>query len=342
MKKTVSCMLVFVMLFMLAFACVSHGEAKKISVVTTIFPIYDWVREVVGDNENVEITMLLDNGVDLHSYQPAAADIMKVATCDLFAYVGGESDEWVGDVLAESVNPAMKAVSLVEAMGEDIRTEEIVEGMEHDHDHGEEEHDHDADAHDEDEHDHEEGEHDHEAEADEHVWLSLRNAQKLVGVIADALAEVDPVNAAAYRENAAAYASRLSDLDARYAAAREAADFDTVLFGDRFPFRYLADDYDLNYYAAFSGCSAESEASFETVVFLAGKVDELGLTTVLTIEGDNHRIAQTIVENTRDKAAKVLSMDSLQATTGEDAGKGVTYLGVMEANLEVLRQALTR
>ena len=139
MKKTVSCMLVFVMLFMLAFAGVSHGEAKKISVVTTIFPIYDWVREVVGDNENVEITMLLDNGVDLHSYQPAAADIMKVATCDLFAYVGGESDEWVGDVLAESVNPAMKAVSLVEAMGDDIRTEEIVEGMEHDH---EEDHDH--------------------------------------------------------------------------------------------------------------------------------------------------------------------------------------------------------
>ena len=333
MKKTVSRMLVLVMLFVSAFAGVSRAEERKISVVTTIFPVYDWVREVVGDRENVEITMLLDNGVDLHSYQPAVADILKIAACDLFVHVGGESDEWVEGALAQSVNPDMKAVDLVEAMGDDIRMEEIVEGMEHDHG---------PDEHDEDEH--EEGEHDHGhgEEADEHVWLSLRNAQKLVVVIADALAEVDPANAAAYQENAAAYAGRLSDLDARYAAVREAADFDTVLFGDRFPFRYLVEDYDLNYYAAFSGCSAESEASFETVVFLAGKVDELGLTTVLTIEGDNHRIAETIVGNTRAKDAKVLSMDSLQATTGEDVKNGATYLGAMEANLEVLKQALTQ
>ena len=131
-------------------------------------------------------------------------------------------------------------------------------------------------------------------------------------------------------------------MDAEYAAARETAEFDTVLFGDRFPFRYLVDDYNLNYYAAFSGCSAESEASFETIVFLAGKVDALGLTTVLTIEGDNHRIAETIVGNTQAKDAKVLAMDSLQGTTGEDVKNGATYLGVMEANLEVLKQALAR
>ena len=326
MKKTVSRMMVFVMLFAFVFAGASFAQEEKISVVTTIFPVYDWVRAVVGDNENVEITMLLDDGVDLHSYQPTAADIMKVATCDLFVHVGGESDEWVGDALAESVNPDMRVVNLVEAMGDDIRMEEIVEGMEHEHE----------------EDGHEEDEHEHEEEADEHVWLSLRNAQKLVAAIADALAEVDPVNADAYRENAAAYAGRLSDLDARYAAVREGADFDTVLFGDRFPFRYLTDDYGLDYYAAFSGCSAESEASFETVVFLAGKVDALRLTTVLTIEGDDHRIAGTIVENTRAKDAKVLSLDSMQATTDEDVKNGATYLGAMEANLEVLKQALTK
>lgn len=319
MKKAVLRMLVFVMLLLHALAGAACAEEKKINVVTTIFPIYDWVREIVGDRDNVEIAMLLDNGVDLHSYQPTAADIMKVATCDLFVYVGGESDAWVEDALAESVNPDMKAVNLVEAMGADIRMEETVEGMERGHDEDES-----------------------EEEADEHVWLSLRNAQKLVRVLADALAEVDPADAASYQENAAAYLGRLSDLDARYAAVREAADFDTILFGDRFPFRYLAEDYDLNYFAAFSGCSAESEASFETVVFLAGKVDELGLTAVLTIEGDNRRIAETIVGNTRAKAAKVLSLDSLQATTGEDVKKGVTYLGAMEANLEVLKQALTR
>ena len=349
MKKNFAGIVTLVMLFTFIFAGASLAEEKKINVVTTIFPVYDWVREVVGDSGNVEITMLLDNGVDLHSYQPTAQDIMKVATCDVFAYVGGESDEWVGDALAEAVNPDMVAVNLVEAMGEDIKLEEIVEGMEHEHEdedeeHEDEEHDHEDEAHEDEEHEHEDEEHDHEHEdeVDEHVWLSLRNARKLVKALAFALGEADPANAANYAASADAYAEKLAALDAEYAAAREAAEFDTVLFGDRFPFRYLVDDYGLNYYAAFSGCSAESEASFETIAFLAGKVDALGLTTVLTIEGDNHRIAETIVANTKAKDARVLAMDSLQGTTGEDVKNGATYLGVMEANLEVLKQALTR
>ena len=336
MKKLISCMTVFVMLFTFIFAGASLAEGKQLSVVATIFPVYDWVREVVGNGDNVEITMLLDKGVDLHSYQPTAQDIMKIATCDVFVYVGGESDEWVEDALAESVNPDMVVVNLVEAMGDDIKTEEIVEGMEHEHD--EEEHADEDHEHGEEEHDHE---HEHVDEVDEHVWLSLRNAQKLVKALAAALGEADTDNSKGYAANADAYIEKLAALDAEYAAALEAADFDTVLFGDRFPFRYLVDDYGLNYFAAFSGCSAESEASFETIVFLADKVDELGLSTVLTIEGDNHRIAETIVGNTQAKDAKVLAMDSLQATTGEDVKNGTTYLGVMEANLEVLKQALS-
>ncbi len=342
MNKNIAGIVTLVMLFTFIFAGASLAEEKKFNVVTTIFPVYDWVREVVGDSDDVEITMLLDNGVDLHSYQPTALDIMKVATCDVFAYVGGESDEWVGDALAEAVNPDMVAVNLVEAMGEDIKMEEIVEGMEHEHEHEDEEHEDEEHEDEEHEQEDEEHEHEHEDEVDEHVWLSLRNAQKLVKALAAALGEVDPANAANYAANADAYAGKLAALDAEYAAAREAAEFDTVLFGDRFPFRYLVDDYNLNYYAAFSGCSAESEASFETIVFLAGKVDALGLTTVLTIEGDNHRIAETIVGNTQAKDAKVLAMDSLQGTTGEDVKNGATYLGVMEANLEVLKQALVR
>ena len=330
MKKYIAGIVALVMLSAFMFAGASTAEAKRINVVTTIFPVYDWVREIVGDNDDVEITMLLDDGVDLHSYQPTAQDIMKVATCDVFVYVGGESDEWVGDALAESVNNDMVVVNLVEAMGEDIKMEEIVEGMEHEHE--DEEHEHEDEEHD----------HEHEDEVDEHVWLSLRNARKLVKALAVALGEADPANAGRYTANADAYAEKLAALDAEYAAARETAEFDTLLFGDRFPFRYLVDDYNLNYYAAFSGCSAESEASFETIVFLAGKVDALGLTTVLTIEGDNHRIAETIVGNTQAKDAKVLAMDSLQGTTGEDVKNGATYLGVMEANLEVLKQALTR
>ncbi|MDO4867956.1 MAG: metal ABC transporter substrate-binding protein [Clostridia bacterium] len=342
MKNRFAGVVALVLLLTFTFAGASLAEGKAISVVTTIFPIYDWVREVAGDSDSVEITMLLDSGVDLHSYQPTAQDIMKVATCDVFAYVGGESDEWVEDALAEAVNPDMVVVNLVEAMGEGIKMEEIVEGMEHEHEHDhdedehEEEHDHDEDEHEE-EHDHE-----HEEEADEHVWLSLRNAQNLVKVLAAALGEADPASAETYAANADAYVDKLAALDAEYAAVREAADFDTVLFGDRFPFRYLVDDYDLNYYAAFSGCSAESEASFETVAFLAGKVDELGLSTVLTIEGDNHRIAETIVQNTQSKDARILAMDSMQAATGEDVKNGTTYLGVMEANLEALKQALSR
>ena len=339
MKKYIAGIAALVMLFAFVFSGASLAEGKKVSVVTTIFPIYDWVREIVGDTENVEIVMLLDNGVDLHSYQPTAQDIMKVATCDAFMYVGGESDAWVEDALAESVNPDMVVVNLVDALGEDVKAEEAVEGMQHDHEHEEDE-----------DHEHEEDGHDHEDEVDEHVWLSLRNAEKLVAALAKALGEADPDNATAYAANAEAYIDRLAALDAEYVAARAGADFDTLLFGDRFPFRYLTEDYSLKYYAAFSGCSAESEASFETIAFLAGKVDELGLTTVLTIEGDHsgaanqvlQGVAGTIVQNTRAKDAKVLVMDSMQGTTGADAQSGATYLGAMEKNLEVLKQALTK
>ena len=323
------------------------AEAGKISVVTTIFPIYDWVREIVGANDNVDVSILLDSGVDLHSYQPTVQDILKVSTADVFAFVGGESDEWVEGALAEAANKDMKVVNLVEAMGEDIKMEEIVEGMEHehDHDHDKDNHDHDEDDHDhdedEDEHDHEhEHEHEHEEEADEHVWLSLRNAQKLVAALTDALCKADPADAEAFRANAAAYIEKLAALDTQYSEAVNSAAFRTILFGDRFPFRYLADDYGLDYFAAFSGCSAESEASFATIVFLAGKVDELGLPTVLTIENPRTRIAQTIVESTQAKNQKILSLDSMQGTTAADIAAGATYLGIMESNLAVLRDAL--
>ena len=338
MKKFIPGVIALVMLF-----AMNSIAVAETSVVATIFPVYDWVREVAGDD--VDLTLLLDNGVDLHSYQPTAQDIMKVATCDMFVYVGGESDDWVEDALSEAVNSDMVVVNLVEAMGEDIKMEEIVEGMEHEH---EEDHDYDEDEHDE-EHEHEEDDdhdndenHDHEDEADEHVWLSLRNAQKLVKVLASALGEADPANAERYAANADAYAEKLAALDAEYAAVCEGADYDTLLFGDRFPFRYLTDDYGLKYYAAFSGCSAESEASFETVVFLAGKLEELQLPAVMTIEGSDGRLADTVVQATGTRDAKILTLDSMQSTTGEDLKNGATYLSIMEENLEVLRQALAK
>ena len=172
------------------------------------------------------------------------------------------------------------------------------------------------------------------------MWLSLKNAEILVGAISDALQELDPENKDTYAANADAYVKKLSALDADYRAAVAGAAYKTILFGDRFPFRYLADDHGLSYYAAFAGCSAETEAGFDTITFLAGKVDELGLPCVMTIEGARHKIAETIVQNTAAKNQKVLTMDSMQSTTSKDAANGTTYLSVMEKNLSVLKQAL--
>ena len=497
MKKNFTIFLALTMVVGLLAGCgkknaaeTGESDSNKLSVVTTIFPEYDWVKEILGDKaDNAEVTMLLSNGVDLHSYQPTADDIVKISDCDLFVYVGGESDGWVESVLKNAANKKMKVINLLEMLGDSVKTEEIVEGMQEDgHDHG---HSHDEQLtendiedrtlsdfagawkslhpfllngdldkfcehraeEDEDssttkdtywekykaswqcdaekisingdtitftyadgktvsaeytyagyqpkrndegmirsvryqfettsadapkyvqfnDHGHEPDEaehfhiyfgndgfdalmsaktnpffvkdalsvedildelmgHDHGEEKDEHVWLSLKNAKTLVGAIADALQELDPDNKDTYAANTSAYIEKLSALDG---AARK-----TVLFGDRFPFRYLVDDYGLSYYAAFAGCSAESEASFETVSFLAKKVDELKLPCVLTIEGKNHKIAETIVENTAEKNQKVLTMDSMQSTTSEDAANGTAYLSVMEQNLSVLKEAL--
>ena len=343
MKKITALLLALFMLVAALAGCGKQNDTNqtdKLSIVTTIFPEYDWVREILGEKaDNAEITMLLDNGVDLHSYQPTADDIVKISDCDLFIYVGGESDEWVEDALRNAANRNMKVINLLEVLGDSVKTEEIVEGMQ------EEEYEHeDAEEHeheDAEEHEHEDAEeHEHEEEADEHVWLSLKNAKMLVRVISKALQELDPDSKDIYAANADAYVKKLSALDAEYQTAVDAASNKTILFGDRFPFRYLVDDYGLRYYAAFVGCSAETEAGFETISFLAKRVDEWKLPCVLTIEGAQHKIAETIVRNTTAKNQRVLTMDSMQSTTSKDVKNGTTYLSVMEKNLSVLKEAL--
>ena len=322
MQKRISFFLCLALLLGLLSGCgnTPAASANQLSVVTTIFPEYDWVRQILGDKaDGVDLTMLLDNGVDLHSYQPTADDMVKISTCDLFIYVGGESDEWVEDALAEAVNQDMVVIDLLDVLGDAVKEEEVVEGMQ-----------------DEDE----EGGDEEEVEYDEHVWLSLRNAAVLCEEIAAQLGKLDAANADAYAANAAAYIEKLNALDRQFTAAVDAAPVKTVLFGDRFPFRYLTDDYGLDYYAAFVGCSAETEASFETIVFLANKVDELGLNTVLTIESSDGKIARTIIENTAAASAQILQMDSMQSTTARDVTNGATYLGAMESNLKILKEAL--
>ena len=301
-----------------------QAEDSKFSVVTTIFPEYDWMKEIIGENSEVELTMLLDKGTDLHNYQPSAEDMVKIVNADLFIYVGGESDKWVEDALANAENPDMKVVNLMEVLGDTVKEEEVVEGME-----AEDEHEEEDDAHEE------EG-----PEYDEHVWLSLRNAQTLCEMLGETMEELDPEHAQEYQANTENYLSELKALDEEYQAAVAEGNKDTLLFGDRFPFRYMTDDYGLNYYAAFVGCSAETEASFETIAFLADKVKELELDTILTIEGSDHKIAETISATSGVDDIKILSLDSMQSVTGKDAQDGADYVDIMKKNLEVLKEAL--
>ncbi|MCR5204544.1 MAG: metal ABC transporter substrate-binding protein [Lachnospiraceae bacterium] len=327
----------------------SKDKNDRIKIVTTIFPEYDWVRTIMGQKaDEADLTMLLDNGVDLHSYQPSIDDILKISTCDLFVYVGGESDSWVKDALNQATNKNMEVINLLEVLGDKVKNEEIVEGMEHEHEHGkddhDEDHDHDEDEdhdHDEDEdHEHDDHDHEHEEEVDEHVWLSLNNTITICDEITERIKKIDPSGSDIYQANVNTYKEKLLDLDAQYKLAVAEANVKTLLFGDRFPFRYLTDDYGLKYFAAFTGCSAETEASFETIIFLAGKVNELGLKTILTIESSDGKIAETIKSNTNTKDQKILVLNSMQGITSSDIKNGKSYLSVMTENLNTLKEAL--
>lgn len=291
----------------------------KLKIVATIFPQYDWTRELLGENAGkVELTLLVENGVDLHSYQPSIQDIAKISTADIFIFVGGESDAWVKAALKNTRNKNMTVINMMEILGERVKAEEIKEGMQSNEDE----------------------EADDETEYDEHVWLSLRNAKYLSSVIADAICQKDSANEDLYRANLASYVQKLDSLDNRYTDVVKSGSKKTLLFGDRFPFRYLTDDYNLDYYAAFAGCSAETEASFETVIFLSKKTDELGLNTVFKIESGDGKIARTIIQNCKNKNARVLALNSMQSVTKTDIQAGETYINIMKKNLEVLKEAL--
>ncbi len=291
------------------FCAGSVFAAEKPRVVATVFPIYDWVREIAGKNAGrLDLSVLCGGGTDIHSYQFTAGDMVRLAGADLFIGVGGDSDANVMSAISESVNGKMEVVQLLPALGR---------GHHHDEEHG--------------------GEHD-EAD-DEHVWLSLRDARTLCVLIAEKLAGIDPERAREYRANAAEYDAKLAQLDDEFAAMVNSAKFRAVIFADRFPFAALCRDYGLEHFAAFSGCSAESEASFKTVAFLASKLRELGLPALLTIEDSDGRIAETVRRAAGRPDCPVLVMNSMQSLAAEDIGR-VSYLEVMRGNLDALRRAL--
>lgn len=302
----------------------TQKDSEMLHIVCTTFPQYDWIREILGDEiANAEVTLLLDKGVDIHNYQPSAADIAEISKSDVFIYVGGESDKWVQDILKEPTNQQIKAISMMDVLGDRVKEEEIVEGME----------EHDV---------HTEGHKEHETEYDEHVWLSLNYAEEICKEIAAALKEISPSKRTVYEDNLKAYVTQLQELNQEYETVVKEAKNHTIIFGDRFPFRYLLDDYGLEYFAAFPGCSAETEASFETIIFLANKMDELNLRAICVIENTNETIAQTIIQSTKDKEQNILTLNSMQAVTRAEINSGTTYLSIMKSNLEIVKQALNK
>lgn len=310
-KKTI--FLAAAILFASTFA---FAKNSKKTIICTIYPQYDWIMNIVGDKTDIfDISYLTQKGMDLHNYQPNIQDIAKLTECDLFVFVGGESDKWVQKAVSQAKNKSLKAFNMMEILADKVREEEFVEGMEHNHE-------------------------EDEAEYDEHVWLSLKNAKIIVEKLSAQIAELDSANSKFYKSNAQSYIAKLDKLDKEYEQAVSSSKNKTILFGDRFPFRYLADDYGINYFAAFVGCSADTEASFETIAFLSKKVDELNLHTILTIEKSDKKIAETIKKNSKSKNQKILEMNSIQSVSAREIKNGTNYIELMEQNLSVLKTAL--
>lgn len=314
MKKIICVAAVVLILLSLA-GCGTENNNKnnKLNIVCTIFPIYDWTREIAGDK--ADIIWLLNNGTDMHSFQPTAADMIKIADCDVIIYVGGESDFWIEETLSKHKSKNRTEINLLEILKDNALLEETVDGME--------------------------AEEEEEDNFDEHVWLSLKNSQAFAEKIADILSEKDKPNAQKYKENAKNYTEKLKALDKDYEDAVSKADKKTLLFADRFPFRYLTEDYKLSYFAAFPGCSAETEASFKTLTFLSQKTDELSLGYVLVTESSDLKIAKTVISNTKSANQKTAVLNSIQSVDKRKAENGTTYLSIMKENLEVLKKALS-
>lgn len=311
-----------IMIFTLFVSCALVGcsggdEESNLDIVCTVFPVYDWVRNIVRDVENVKVTMLLDSGVDLHSYDPTVSDIVTVGKSDLFVYVGGESDEaWVDRVLAQKTNQNLVAVNLMEVLADRLLEEENPDESETEQSHD-------------------------EVEYDEHVWLSLKNAEVSVRSIAEKLCSIDEENSAKYKSNAEDYIAGLDELDDAYAQMVASAKNDTLVFGDRFSFLYLVRDYNLNYFAAFSGCAAaEAGASAATLTSLAAKLDELDLDYILENEGSSNGIAKNIVALTATKSQQILKVNAMHAVTSAQVVDGADYLEIMRDNLSVFQTAL--
>ena len=320
MKKfKIALVLAIVLTVVISFAsCSESNNSGKLSVVCAGFAEYDWTRNIIGDaSDKFEITYLLDDGSDPHSFQPSIIDMANISDADLFVYIGGESNTWAQDIIMGSSSSSLKTLSLYELFSSElIETSNSSESHVNDH----EEHEHSA--------------------YDEHLWLSLKNAVKAVEAIRDSLIMIDPEGRDIYVENCSIYVESLRSLDAKYQSKLSMTKNNTLIFADRFPFSYLARDYSINFYAAYSGCSADSELNDDRIIFLADKMDELDISYICVIETSDGRLAETVGSATKKGSAEVIKFDSCQSVSAARVQKGVTYLGIMESNLELIIKAL--
>ena len=353
----IAAMFLFASLTGCSFTGDTHGDVEtsddgKLKVVTTLFPYYDFARQIAGDK--VELSMVIPAGQDSHSFEPTPADIRLIQNADLLICNGGAMEQWVSQVVSSLDSESLKVITMMDYV--DIVEEEVVEGMEdsgeehhhahaadNDHDHAAEDHDHTDDEHDHDAedhtHTHDDDDADYEIEYDEHIWTSPVNAMKITQVIADTLEEMDPADADTFAANAEDYIGKLKNLDREFREVVTGADLDLIVMADKFPLRYFADTYGLRYRAAFSGCSSDTEPSAKTIAYLIDKVREEQIPAVYYLELSSHRVAEIISEET---GAKPLLFHSCHNVTRREFDNGVTYLELMEQNVVNLREGLYR
>lgn len=304
---------------------------KKIKIVTTIYPEYDWVKNIIKGKEDLfDLSILMTSGIDLHNYNPTAKDILDVGTADLFVYVGGESDEWVEGVLNQAVNKDLRVLNLMDILNDKVKVEELKEGMEEGHEHEEEQ----DGKHEEEEETHE------EIEYDEHVWLSINNAKIVCAELERIISDINVENESTYQNNLNNYIAELTRLDEEFSKTVSGAKRKLLIFGDRFPFRYMFDDYGIDYFAAFKGCAAETEASFKTIKFLSDKLGEVDATYIMKIERSDDKIARAVIDNSSKKDVQIETLYSIQAVSADEIKNGETYISYMKKNLEVLKKVL--
>ena len=331
MKKKFFALFLTIMVLLLSLCGCSSAytepEDNTPEILCAAFPEYDWTRNILGDNpSDLRLQLLNDSGMDMHSYQPSVADMVDIADAELVIFTGGDSEFWIEDALisSQSSGDSRRSISLMEVFSHNHELADLYT----------------ADEHEENDHDHHHGEEEHAHATDEHLWLSLKLVPSFIREIAQAIAELDPAHADYYEANASEYIARIAALDMLYEETISSAGCSSLLFADRYPFKYLLEDYGLDYVAAFPGCSAETEASFETILKLSDTVNSLELQAVIVLKKSDTALAQTIINNSDNRDAEILILDSMQSVTSKDIDDGATWLSIMESNLQTLAVAL--